>query len=62
MAVQRKSRSMDRTYAEHMGRSAASGLPRYLKRKRGMSDLVFILLTVAIFALLSLIVKAVERL
>ncbi len=37
-------------------------LDREQQRKRGMSVLVFVLLTVAIFAVLGLIQKAVERL
>jgi hypothetical protein len=47
------------------GRSATGGRPgppEIQQRKRDMSDLVFILLTVAIFVLFGLIVKAVERL
>ncbi len=37
-------------------------LDREQQRKRGMSVLVFVLLTVAIFAVLGLIQKVVERL
>jgi hypothetical protein len=37
-------------------------LDRDQQRKRGMSVLVFVLLTVAIFAVLGLIQKVVERL
>ncbi|MCW2886543.1 MAG: hypothetical protein QOE54_6546 [Streptosporangiaceae bacterium] len=36
--------------------------PEIRQRKREMSDLVFVLLTVAVFVLFGLIVKAVERL
>jgi len=41
---------------------AQPSLDREQQRKRGMSVLVFVLLTVAIFAVLGLIQKAVERL
>jgi hypothetical protein len=63
MTVRWKSHSNIR--AVHPDRSVTGGPPRSSEtqqRRRDMSDLVFILLTVAIFALLGLIVKAVERL
>jgi hypothetical protein len=65
MTVRWKSHSSTCMRAIHTDRSVTGGPPRSSKiqqRRRDMSDLVFILLTVAIFALLGLIVKAVERL
>ena len=40
----------------------ANGTPNITQRNRVMADLAFVVLTVAIFALLGLVVKAVERL
>ena len=65
MTVRWKSHSSTRMRAVQTDRSVTGGPPRppeIQQRRRDMSDLVFILLTVTIFALLGLIVKAVERL
>jgi hypothetical protein len=44
-------------------RSGPSGRPPYFRqRNQEMADLAYVLLTVAIFALFGLIMKAVERL